>query len=121
MAIKWLSSCARTQRRLKPLQHHHTKGKTLKDDEGGQSDSHIKRSRVLSSRWGAENCTPPEEIVRVVGPESMRKHRKVSYRRKNQKLKKKLDSGSIRHMSIHRIKRPKLNRVIAGSRRGEVK
>lgn len=107
--LKWLlrlSSCARTQRRLKPLQHHHTKGKTLKDDEGGQSDSHIKRSSVLSSRWGAENCTPPEEIVRVAGPESMRNTGKLSYRRKNQKLKKKLDSGSVRRTPTHRIRSP---------------
>lgn len=41
--------------------------------------------------------------------------------KKNQKLKKTLDPGSIRHMSIHRLKRPELNRVTGASRRGKVK
>ena len=57
----------------------------------------------------------------VAGPGSTGEHRKIKLHKKNQKLKKTLDPGSIRHMSIHRLKRPELNRVTGASRRGKLK
>lgn len=42
---------------------------------------------------GCRKLNTPEEIIRVAGPGSMGEHRKIKLHKKNQKLKKTLDSG----------------------------
>lgn len=119
--LRWLlgtDCCTRTWRHPKSLQHHPTSGTILKDGWKQVWKGWLAVGvRKLHSLWW---------VIRDAGPNwnrnpsiSTRRHRKIKLYKKYQKLKKKLDSGSNRHIWIPRIKGAKLNRITGGSSRGE--